>query len=261
MSQIEILSQEVDTDNGQPSYYRMLDGGKYFRYITIDPGTLDEEDLSFPPALLEKLPAFPAGDWNSGRIARAENGVLYFVETIKKGLPSIDHIWHEKSFDYLSLQMKKRLGANVHLVTAPHVHPENRDVIAKFARFPWEVERYALETKSYEWIKGHGIGPQFLGHLTEDGRVIGFLMEKLEGRHATIADLPACKEVVGRLHALGILHGDLNKHNFLITGKDARIIDFETAKLSSDRDKMYQEAQTLEKELLDESGRGGMSVI
>ncbi|KAF3922619.1 hypothetical protein AA313_de0209521 [Arthrobotrys entomopaga] len=259
MSQIEILSQEVDIDNEQPSYYRMLDGSKYFRYITIEAHTFDEEDLSFPPALLQKLPAFPTGDWNCGRIAQAENGVPYFVETTKQKLPSIDYIWHEKSFDYLSLQMKKRLGANVYLVTTPH--PENRDVIAKFARFPWEVEHYALETKCYEWIKGHGIGPEFLGYLTEDGRVIGFLMEKLEGQHATITDLPACKEVVGRLHAVGIMHGDLNKHNFLVTEKGARIIDFETAKLSSDREKMDKEAQTLEEELLDESGKGGMIKI
>ncbi|KAF3209745.1 hypothetical protein TWF106_005847 [Orbilia oligospora] len=172
------------------SYYRMLDGRKYFRYITIDPGTLDEEDLTFPPALLQKLPAFLTGDWNCGRIARAENGVPYFVETTKQKLPSINYIWHEKSFDYFSLQIKQRFSAKVYLATIPH--PKNRDVVAKFARFPWEIEYYALGTRWYERIKGHGIGPEFLGYLTEDGRVIGFLMEKLDGRHATIEDLPAC---------------------------------------------------------------------
>ncbi|KAF3318768.1 hypothetical protein TWF173_006785 [Orbilia oligospora] len=179
MSQIEILNQEIDVDNEQFSYYRMLDGRKYFRHITIDLGTLDEEDLAFPPALLQKLPAFPTGDWNYGCIARAENGVPYFVETTKQKLPSINYIWHDKSFDYLSLQIKQRFSANVHLATVPH--PETWDVVAKFAKFPCEIEYYALETRWYEQIKGHDIGPEFLGYLTEDGRVIGFLMEKLDG--------------------------------------------------------------------------------
>lgn len=39
---------------------------------------------------------------------------------------------------------------------------------------------YAAETTAYEWIHGTGIGPAFLGHITEAGRVIGFLMEYIE---------------------------------------------------------------------------------
>lgn len=73
---------------------------------------------------------------------------------------------------------------------------------------------FFLQPQVYSRIDDHKIGPEFLGYPTEEGGVIGFLMEKAEGRHATIADLTACEMVVGRLHGLRILHGDLNKHNF-----------------------------------------------
>ncbi len=43
----------------------------------------------------------------------------------------------------------------------------------------------------------------------------------MEGRRATISDLPACEAIVGKLHGLGIVHGDLNKHNFLTSDKQA----------------------------------------
>jgi hypothetical protein len=52
-------------------------------------------------------------------------------------------------------------------------------IIAKFARFDWEVQYFEDETTAYQWIDGHDIGPRFLGHLTERGRAIGFLLEKI----------------------------------------------------------------------------------
>lgn len=79
------------------------------------------------------------------------------------------------------------------------------------------------------WIDGHNIGPEFWGYLTEEGRVIGFLKKNVEGRHATISDLPACKAALRWLDDLGILHGHLNRHESLISEASAVLIDFETA--------------------------------
>jgi hypothetical protein len=50
-----------------------------------------------------------------------------------------------------------------------------KPIIAKFARFHWEIEYYVAETHVYSWIDGCNIGPEFLGYLTEDGQVIGFV--------------------------------------------------------------------------------------
>jgi hypothetical protein len=57
--------------------------------------------------------------------------------------------------------------------------------VAKFARFDWDISYLESETTAYQWIEGYNIGPSFLGYLTEDSRVIGFLIECIkDARHA-----------------------------------------------------------------------------
>ncbi|KAG4413853.1 hypothetical protein IFR04_012997 [Cadophora malorum] len=232
--QIEVLNQEVDPEDKTPSYYRILVNRKHIKYVTIDPGIYEVDDLCFPPILVEKLPKFPEGDWNCGRISQTDGTPApFFSETLKKELPSISPLWYPKSYEYLSFQIGERLRSN-------------------------EIGHYVAETQAYSWIDGHNIGPKFLGYLTEDGRVIGFLIESVEGRHATVSDLDACKAIVRELHGLGILHGDLNKHNFLISERGVVMIDFETAKKSKDGEAMEKELMGLEGHLLDESGNGGV---
>jgi hypothetical protein len=57
---------------------------------------------------------------------------------------------------------------------------------------------------------------------------------------------------------LSILHGDLNKHNFLISERGAVLIDFETAKRAGNGETMEKELEGLAGQLLDESGTGGV---
>jgi len=250
------LNQEIDCEGDTPSYYRMLVNKKDFKYITIEPKIYEVDDMCFPPILLSKLPPFPAGNWNYGRISQAaENTTTFFAETSRKDFPSITPLWHAKSYDYLSFNIGERLKSNVYVASSPQFE---KPIIAKFARFEWEIGYYIAETQVYSWIDGSSIGPEFLGYLTEEGRVIGFLIENVEGRHATISDLSACKAVVRQLHRLGILHRDLNKHNFLVSERGAVLIDFETAVRSDDSAAMEAEIGRLEEQLLDESGIGGV---
>jgi len=60
------------------------------------------------------------------------------------------------------------------------------------------------------------ISPAFFSHLTKDGRVMGILIKKLEGRIAYIEDISACETIVRRLYTLGIIYGDLNRYNFVV---------------------------------------------
>lgn len=255
-TQIEILNQEINPEDKTPSYYRILVNRKHFKYITIDPGIYEVGVLCFPPVLIAKLPPFPEGEWNCGRISQTVgNPTPFFSETIKKTLPSISPLWHPKSYEYLSLQIGERLRSNVYMASSPQFE---KPVVAKFARFYWEVGYYIAETQVYSWIDGYNIGPEFLGYLTEDGRVIGFLIEYIDGHHATSSDLPACKAIVRELHGLSIVHGDSNKHNFLISKKGAVLIDFETATRSDNGEAMEKEGKGLEGQLLDKSGNGGV---
>lgn len=80
--------------------------------------------------------------------------------------------------------------------------------------------------------------------------------------HASSKDLPACQEKLKRLHALGIKHGDVNRHNFLIKGQEAILIDVKNAnaKQCSDPDALQSELDSLAKKL-DTSGRSTSWVI
>ena len=258
LTKVEILNQDIDPDGSTPSYYRMLVDKKHFKYITIDPGIYEVDDLCFPPILLELLPPFPTGTWNCGRISQTTGSPPFFASTSQENLPSINPLWHSKSYPYLSFEIGEGLRANVYMAASSPLF--KKPVVAKFARFEWEIGYYIAETQPYSWIEGHNIGPEFLGYLAEEGRVMGFLIEHVEGHHATISDLPACEAIVRRLHGLGVLHGDLNKHNFLISERGAVLIDFETAKRSDDTEGMEKEVGGLEGQLLDESGNGGVVV-
>ena len=253
MQDLEILHLSVD-DTGLESYYRVLVDGKYFKFVSIDSGVYDVEDLTFPKALLSKLPQLPPGEWNLGHIAKDENNSPRFVWTVQKTFPSIQNTWHPKLVDYLSLNLIKRLLPNVYEATMPELP---FPVIVKFARFPWEIEYYDQETQVYSWIKGHNIGPEFLGHVTEGERVIGFLLQKVQGRHAESADLELCRIAVSNLHDLGIHHGDLNKHNFLVQPTRAYLIDFEGSAKTDDRKALELELKGLEGKICSGSRKGG----
>ena len=93
LQKIEILNQEIDPNDTEPHYYRMLVNRTYFKYITIETGCYEVDDLCFPPILLEKLPQFPAGEWNCGRIGRTTNNHSpHFTRTSRENLPLIDYL-------------------------------------------------------------------------------------------------------------------------------------------------------------------------
>jgi RIO-like serine/threonine protein kinase len=59
---------------------------------------------------------------------------------------------------------------------------------------------------------------------------------------------------------MGILHGDVNKHNFLIQGERAIMVDFENAQQCSDTAILIEEQAELVEELQSTSGKGGCIV-
>lgn len=130
------------------------------------------------------------------------------------------------------------------------------------ASFEFEIGYIEAETVAYQLIQGYGIGPKFLGHISEEGRVIGFLLEKIaDARHATPADFEACSQALSKLHNIGYLHGDANKHNFLITSDGVSMVDFESTTKSKDEAEFQKEVRTLKEQLHDTSGRGGRVVL
>lgn len=130
-------------------------------------------------------------------------------------------------------------------------------MIAKIARFEWEIPRAEQETRAYQLLEGSGLAPRFLAHVHENGRIVGFLLEKTEGRSASIQDLSACETALGKLHELGLVHGDVNRYNFLVTEEGVKLLDFERLRENASPESMSKELENLRAELIDESGRGG----
>lgn len=132
-------------------------------------------------------------------------------------------------------------------------------MVAKMARFYWEIPYIEAETQMYQVLDGRGIAPKFLGHIHEEGRVMGILLEKVaDGRPAAPADLGRCMAALSRFHALGYLHGDCNKYNFIIRPDDTIVlIDFERATKCDDKALIEKEMASLESQFADTTGRGG----
>ncbi|KAF4948388.1 hypothetical protein FGADI_9700 [Fusarium gaditjirri] len=253
-SDLQLLQASIDPDN--ESDFRILVDKKFVKYLTIDAGLFELPEMAFGPTLFSLLPRFPTEEWNKGRISRDPlKGTAYFSSISRVQLPGILNVWHITHVDHLDLQMERKLRSNVFEAACSRF---SSPVVVKFARFPWEVPQLEAETTAYQWIEGQRIGPNFLGHLTEEGRVIGIVMDRIEGcRHATSNDLALCHQALSKLHHLGIKHGDVNKHNLLIHAGRATLIDFENASRTTSSKELEAEICSLQEQLLDMSGRGG----
>lgn len=263
---VRLLTCLIDDDDKTDSDYRFLVDGHYVKYISAAPGTFlgAEDDRSFEPILLgELLPPFPTGDWNRGYVARnSETGKATFVKTETVQLPGIKNCWHPVKLNELEFTPQERVRQRVHASTHPDVEG-GKPVLIKLAVWPWEIPSLEAETGAYEWISDSGVGPKFLGHLTEgkDGRVVGFVAEWVEGaRAAGPTDIEECKKALGQLHDLAIKLGDINKHNFLVRdGHGVVLVDFETAKRDCSPTELEDEMSALESSLEDASFRGGIN--
>ncbi|KAG2412505.1 alpha-galactosidase A precursor [Aspergillus terreus] len=254
---IELLQAEVDGND--ESYFRLLVDGRTIKYITIGPGIYSTEDMCFGGSLVSILPELPPGDWNDGLVAQDADDRPHFASAQHTQFPGVQNTWHGTYIDYMDLLIGRKLRTGIYEVRCASF---DNAVVAKFARFPWEIQYMENETAAYQWITGHDIGPQFLGHLTEHGRVIGFLIEYIpNARHASAQDIAACREGLSRLHALGIRHGDINRFNFLVQDSKATLIDFDTARKCDDRKVLLQELEGLPASLEDLSYRGGGGLL
>ncbi|KAI5460313.1 hypothetical protein BGZ63DRAFT_472868 [Mariannaea sp. PMI_226] len=261
---VRLLACLLDGDDTDDSDYRFLIDGQHIKYITTAPGTFlgDENDRLFEPVLLQELmPAFPTSDWNTGHLARdSESEKATFVKTESVQFPEVKNIWHPLKFHELDFTQKERINQRVRVSTHPELN-DGKPVLLKFAVWHWEVPFIEIETTAYQWISNSGVGPRFLGHLTEckDGRVIGFVTEWLEGaRAARPDDLDGCSKALSRLHELGIKLGDTNKYNFLVRDdQEVVLVDFETAKKDCSPQELEDEMSALKSNLESTTFQGG----
>ncbi|KAG6094982.1 hypothetical protein E4U30_002883 [Claviceps sp. LM220 group G6] len=273
-SNVRLLACEIDEDDTGDSEYRFLVDGRHVKYVTTAPGAFCgfEDDRTFEPILLSELfPPFPIGDWNNGRVAKDPvTGKATFIRTEKVQFIEVESVWHNVKLNELdfSRNPEGRLRQGTHVVAHPTING-GEPVLMKLSVWPRYIPYMETETAAYEWICDKGIGPKFLGHLTEgsNGRIIGFVTEWLGGtRFAEPRDLDGCKKVLARLHQLGIKHGDINKYNFLVREGEGHedevfLIDFETARRDCPHVELEDEMKALKNSLESTDPRGGPAIV
>ncbi|GAB7341448.1 hypothetical protein MBLNU457_7687t1 [Dothideomycetes sp. NU457] len=130
---------------------------------------------------------------------------------------------------------------------------------------PWDflLQSIAHEILMYHELMKRGFtsAPALKAYIYEEdpSRVVGFLIEFIEGRHAMIEDYDICKDALIQLHEHGIYHGDAHGRNILITPSGMiTFIDFESSLASARRGIMREigreeeELKTLMKQELDD---------
>lgn len=257
-----VLSMEVDDDDSFESEYR-LRIGNLVKYLIISPKTFDRDTLSFPVQSLPSLPWYE--EWTVAHISRDETSGDLKTSISNRTLVGVKCQWHHTLVNCLELEKTKLLTAMAFEAVShsilPSIFQPSKTIIAKIARFEWEISRIERETRAYQLLEGSGLAPRFLGHIHENGRIIGFLLEKIEGRPASIRDLGTCKTALGKLHELGFLHGDANRYNFLVTEEGVKLLDFERLQENASPESMQKELESVRVELTEESGRGGGFII
>ncbi|KAL3487976.1 alpha-galactosidase A precursor [Aspergillus germanicus] len=212
---IEVLDSEVDV--ADQSYFRLLVDGQSIKYITVEPMIYRPEVWPFGPPIV----------WTRMQKPNRRPAALEYVRVAE--LPGVQNTWHATRVDYKDLSIGRKLGAGIYEARSSAVFGEQA-IVAKYAHYIGEIGHIERGTIVYQWIDSHGIGPRFLGHLTENGRVIGMLLERITGvRHSVPEDVEICARVLCRLHGLGIRHGDINRFNFLVRGEAAVLLDYAVA--------------------------------
>jgi serine/threonine protein kinase len=77
--------------------------------------------------------------------------------------------------------------------------------------------------------RGSALVPKLLGYACEQERIVGFLSEMVVGRFPSVGDEEACLRALNQLHSEGIVHGDINKYNIIVTVNGLKFIDLENA--------------------------------
>ena len=83
-----------------------------------------------------------------------------------------------------------------------------------------QLLEYVYEEKNAEWW------------------VINFLCEKLQEHAATLSEKTVCEPALQSLHALDILHDDVNANNIIVISENVKFIDLKNTVLESCKERM-----------------------
>lgn len=252
----ELLSLDLEEKD---LLYRIRKGGQIV-YVLIDsPTTIPRQrrnDSYFILNYLRLLPRWSSDDWQTMTVDGSSKPPRCEFDLFPPhGLPSSAlQIPRQQYYDFRDMNIKRRISDRVFVVDC-----EGRTRIMKIAKFKHEIGYLRCELETYNTLIRDGFtgAPEFHGYIYEEtqDRVIGFLMEYLEGEHPDVRDLPECQNLLQRVHDCGLVHGDPNRYNWTRTKDGMKIFDFEAAQQKTP-ELAEDELKSLADRLSDESGIG-----
>lgn len=147
--------------------------------------------------------------------------------------------WHPRTVEYGDLVRVATIQEG-RLEVVQHPDLGSEPLLVKRAALPAYIDSISRETHFYRLLDGLGVTPLFLGHVTDGGRITGFLAEYVQQqqedgkRHSRDVGTEACLAALRRMHARGIAHMDAHGGNCLVREDgSAAVVDFELAEETS----------------------------
>lgn len=244
---------------------RYIDGRATIVYVhVLTAEFFTEDDRTYGPSIirrLSRLDEWQRPDWKTLTIAmNAASTVQIGVDAFQPHSMSPVFVYGcYHLFDVLDLKRQHKIKVR----TRRCLNDGGAEVYLKLARFEFEVRALEREVKVYHMLRGSALAPALVGYVYEDtrDRVVGFITEKLVGQYPeSTDDYAACSAALRDLHDKGIVHGDVNKYNIIVTKDGPRFIDFETSMLRNETpnwDKLAEKERCdLFEGLSDQSGLG-----
>lgn len=237
MSRFELLT--LDMSNGQ-CHYRFLrrsSTGDTIVYVHVQTPSVPLISLhSHGPDViteLRRLVSIWDQEWTTLTIfLDAEGNVKYTKDEWRPHyLPILER--EKERVNILDLETIRILSERVFLV----LHNGQRRVL-KICPFKRLLPLLLQELRAYFVLQKRGckIIPQVTAFVYERSKkeVIGFLCEEIIGETPTPDDYEMVKQGVEKLHGYGVVHGDLNKYNMMITTEGLRFLDLESTIFDED---------------------------
>jgi hypothetical protein len=222
------IQREV-ADRGHSLRVLVNDGEqKAIKYVFLESAALPADYHSRSKPVSINLPRLRLGDWDEAYIHLDRHTRTYSISnTTRRSHLELMGFWHPRKIDYLEFTKVETLQPD-RLQVVTHADFD-APVLIKIASFPSDVPSLKREAMSYRLLQGSGATPEYLGHVTENGRAIGFISEYIEevlsirGRNKQ-----GCLAALHSLHQRGIAHGDAHDGNCLIRKNGSSVlIDFE----------------------------------
>ncbi|KAB8223506.1 hypothetical protein BDV33DRAFT_188871 [Aspergillus novoparasiticus] len=254
----EVLSLDLEEDD---FLYRIRRNSRIVYVSILDGDILPPDYRTDSFLVLAKLQNIPKWDdkWKTLTVRNTAQGIESSPDEFPPHGLELGQLNHPSAIfvNILYLTTVSRISYRLSRVR----HGEESWVL-KIARFKHEIASLQNEVSIYSNLMASGFSfcPTSIGFVYEEtkDRTIVFIMEEISGRTPSIQDLKDCTGTVRLLHEAGIVHGDLNKYNFLVTEVGVKLFDFEVSAAKEDADLglTEDELKGLAARLEDESGIG-----